>query len=114
MILFVINIWSCIALFLLIFFRTNAWLEYCRMFHLNFPSFYKDFDEKYKKDFSLTYIDYLRRYHNCFFVRLITCPICFSVWLGILLGIITTSIILIPLYSVGGLLTYVIIDRLLG
>ena len=114
MVLSIINIWCCISLFLLMFFHTNFWVEYCRLFHLNFLSFYKDFDEKYKKDASLTYDNYLRRYHNCFFVRLITCPICFSIWLGIFFGLITLSLTFIPLYTIGGLILYILIDKLLG
>lgn len=107
-----IEIICLIAATLLIWFRTDAWLEYCRLFKFK-PSFYEDFDAKYHEDVSLTYIQYLRQYHNCFFVRLITCPICFSVWLAIIGGIIT-SIFLIPMYIIAGLFLYTVIDRLLG
>lgn len=102
-----------IAILLLIWFRTDAWIEYCRLFHLNIISFYKDFDIKYKEDVSLTYLNYLRRYHDCFFVRLITCPICLAVWLGIIFSLFTPFAFL-PLYIIGGLLIFTIIDRLLG
>ena len=102
-----------IALILLIWFRTDAYIEYCRVFHLNGISFYKDFDTKYKEDVSIQYLHYLRRDHNCFFVRLITCPICLSVWLGFFAAIIFTPI-LFPVYATGGLLLYTAIDRLLG
>ena len=107
-----IEIICLIATILLIWFRTDAWLEYCRLFKFK-PSFYKDFDEKYKEDVSLTYIHYLRLHHNCFFVRLITCPICFSVWLAIIISLFT-SITFIPIYIIGGLILYTAIDRLLG
>lgn len=104
---------SLITLILLIWFRTDAYLEYCRVFNLDIISHHKDFDIKYKEDVSLTYLHYLRMYHNSFFTRLITCPICLSVWLGLLLGLIT-PIIFIPCYIIGGLLLFTIIDRLLG
>ena len=105
---------SCIiALILLIWFRTEAWLEYCRLFHLDIASGYKDFDNKQKQDVSLTYILYLRKYKNCFGIRLVTCPICFAIWLGICCGIVT-SWTLIPVYVIGGLLLFTIIDKLLG
>ena len=102
-----------VALVLLVWFRTDAWLEYTRLFHLNFLSFYKDFDAKYKEDVSLTYLHYLRRDHNCFFVRLITCPICLAVWLGIIVAICLMPV-LFPVYVIGGLLLFTAIDRLLG
>jgi hypothetical protein len=101
-----------IATVLLLWFRTDAWIEYTRLFHLNFLSFYKDFDQKYKEDVMLTYIDYLRRNHNCFFVRLITCPVCQSVWWGVIFGLFT-GVFLTPIYIIGGLTLYLIINRLL-
>jgi len=102
-----------IAINLLIWFRTDAWIEYTRLFHLDFLSHYKDFDEKYKNDVSLTYLFYLRRYHNSFWTRLITCPVCVAIWMGIFFGIVTFAY-LIPIYIIGGLLIFTIIDRLLG
>ncbi len=104
---------SIIALALLIWFRTDAWLEYTRLFRLNFLSHYKEFDAKLKEDVSLTYLHFLRRDHNCFFVRLITCPICLAVWLGII-PLIFTSVIFVPVCIVGGLLLFTTIDKLLG
>lgn len=105
---------SCIALLLLIVFRTEAFIEYCRLFHLNGISFYKDFDAKRKDDASLTYIKYLRQYHNNFFIRLITCPICLSVWVGIILSILFIHFYMLPINVIFGLLLFAAIDRLLG
>ena len=105
---------SClIALLLLIWFRTDAFLEYSKILHLNSITFHKDFEGKQYDDASLTYHLYLRKYHNCFFVRLITCPICLAVWLGIYGGI-ATFILYTPIYIIGGLLLFTAIDRLLG
>ena len=102
-----------VSLVLILWFRTDVWLEYCKLFHLDFISFYKYFEDKKKSDVSLTYIIYLRMYHNGFFVRLITCPICLSVWIGIICGLVS-SILLIPVYIIGGLILFTTIDRLLG
>ena len=113
---------SCIiALTLLIWFRSDAYIEYCKLFRLNWLSFYKDFLEKKKEDISLEYLHYLRRDHDCFLVRLITCPICLSVWIGTsicLVGVLMTtsiaSMLLMPVMVVVGLLLFTTIDRLLG
>lgn len=110
----IILVVSCIiALILLTNFRTEAWVEYCQLLHLNFLSKYKGYQEKKANDLSLEYLGYLRRFHNCFFVRLITCPICFSIWLGIIAGLLTFSFIFIPVYIIAGLSIFAIIDRLL-
>jgi hypothetical protein len=127
---------SIISLILLLWFRTDVWVEYCRLFGLNFLSFYKDFDAKQYQDVSLTYHIYLRRYHNCFFVRLITCPICLAVWLCLfyllgkcilfllasLVGVGFLTILMtlfglaceLPLLILGSVFVFVVIDRLLG
>lgn len=102
-----------IATELLIWFRTEAWVEYTRLLRLNFLSDYKGFDAAFHEDVSLTYLMYLRRNHDCFLVRLITCPICVAVWLGIFFAICTWWL-MFPIYIIGGLLLYTIIDRLLG
>lgn len=128
---------AIIVLILLVWFRTEAWIEYCRLFRANFLSFYKDFDAKQYQDVSLTYHGYLRRYHNCFFTRLITCPVCLTIWLvltGIFIkfaffvllgmalhtGIVGVLLVLLeiacefPPVVVGSLIVFGVVDRLLG
>jgi len=100
-----------IALILVVWFRTDAWLEYTRLFQAKW--FYKGFDAKRKEDVMLTYIQYLRQYHNCFFTRLITCPVCQAVWWGLIFGVITSPF-LIPVYALWGLIFFLIVDKLLG
>ena len=113
---------SCIiALVLLIWFRTDAWLEYTRVFHLNFLSLYREYDNRKKEDLTLKYIHFLRLHHDGFFTRLITCPICISVWLGIIIcftGVAITlsikALLLMPVMVIIGLLLFTILDYLLG
>lgn len=103
---------SLVAMILLIWFRGETFIEYCRLFRLH--RFYKDYDAKKKEDARLTYLGYLRQYHDCFFIRLITCPICVSVWLAIGLAILTAHFFCFPIIMIGGILLYALIDRLLG
>lgn len=105
---------SIVACFLLIWFKSEAWIEYCRLFHLNKISFYKDFDQKKKNDVTLTYHGYLNQYHTSFIVRLLTCPICSSIWVSILISIILNNFLLIPLSIIGGLLLFGTIHKLLN
>jgi hypothetical protein len=109
----ILSIVCFIALVLLVWFRTDGYLEYCRLLRLDALSFYKDYEDKKYNDATLTYLNYLRRDHNCFFVRLITCPICFTVWLAIIPTVLT-SIVLFPVFVMGALLLFTAIDRLLG
>lgn len=101
-----------ISLILLVWFRTDAYLEYCKLFRLNYISKYKEFNLTYSNDVSITYHGYLRQYHNSFFIRLITCPTCLTIWLAFPFSLYT-SIILYPIYVISSLFIYLIIDKLL-
>ena len=103
-----------VATILVLWFRTEAYVEYCRLFHLNFISFYKDYDAQHKNDVSLNYFGYLRQYHDTFFVRLITCPVCVGTWLSLGLTLLTLNGVTFPIAFIGGLILFGIVDRLLG
>lgn len=104
---------TLIVVLLIIWFRTDAYIEYCRIFKLNFISCYKDYDLKKYNDVSIEYHAYLRQYHNCFFVRLITCPICLTTWMGIIVGSLMCNVWCIPLVILCSLTIYLLIDKLL-
>jgi hypothetical protein len=69
------------CLLLVVWFKTDAFVEYVKLFKLSRRFSVDDFEEKYSSDFELTYHDYLRKYKNSFLIRLVTCPICLTVWL---------------------------------
>ena len=102
----IINLIFFITLILIIWFDTDAFLEYCRLFKLTRFFKIKEFNKAYENNFELTYLFYIKRYHDCFFVRLITCPICLSVWLSIILCAIANSLVCIPLICVVSLIIY--------
>lgn len=69
------------VLMLLVWLRTEAVVEYGRIFGLSKILKIDDYDEKRLADFELDYILYLRKFQNNFWIRLITCPICLMCWL---------------------------------
>lgn len=105
---------SAVGMFLIIWFRTEAYLEYCRLFKLDLISNYREYDEKRAADVSLTYLTYLRHHHNSFVIRLITCPICISAWLSAFISIVVFNLAILPITFIGGLILFGTIDRLLG
>ena len=109
----ILNIILFITLILLIVFKTEAWLEYCKLFHLERISDYEDYELKKSNDLSLNYTQYLRQYHDCFLIRLVTCPICLSVWLGIIAALITWTLPYALIYIIGSLLLFSMINKLL-
>jgi hypothetical protein len=60
---------------------TEAFIEYARVFKQKWTKF-EQFD-KFREEglSSYSYHNFLLATENCFFVRLITCPICLIVWL---------------------------------
>jgi len=79
------------VLLLIVWFRTDVFVEYSKIFKISKWLNVDDFEEKKKNDFELTYHSYLRQYHNNFWIRLVTCPICISCWL-LLPSLITDGI----------------------
>jgi hypothetical protein len=102
------------TLLLLIWFRSEAWVEYCKLFKLNYISKYKEYDEVKKEDVRIDYHTFLKNEYNNFFVRLLTCPICFSVWSSLIVCITSGSIIFYPIVIVFGLILYGILNILLS
>lgn len=104
---------SVVAMFLIIWFRSEAYVEYCRLFKLNFISHYKDYYAKRANDVSLTYHGYLRQYHDSFRIRLITCPVCMSAWLAMGNALLFWSLPVVPVTFVGGLILFGVVHKLL-
>ena len=67
-----------IAFILIIWFETNAFVEYARMFGARL--------EGYKKleGTGMLFVDWLPIKYDNFLVRLITCPVCLATWLSII------------------------------
>jgi len=83
--------WSIAGLALLmaygmvVWLKTNAIAEYLTLFRLDTLLFVDQFNKLKKDGFDGTFVDFLHEYYyDYFLVRLITCPICISVWLGAL------------------------------
>ena len=75
-----------IVVLLYIWLDTDAFIEYAELFHLSFFK-YKEFRQKQllnRLGTPLSYVDFISMEYNSFFVRLITCPICLTVWLTLL------------------------------
>jgi hypothetical protein len=91
-----------VALALLIWFDTEAFIEYMNAFGLGNIMKTKQYKDM---EYPGSYQDFLLEYYPCFGTRLISCPICMSVWFAILCCT-WFSILSMPLVSFSGLLLY--------
>lgn len=64
-----------------LWFDTDAFVEYAAILRLKFAKYEPYF--QLRKTMPMDYHSFLLSFHNSFIVRLITCPVCFLVWLNL-------------------------------
>ena len=103
---------SFVALFLLIWFKTEAFVEYAKLIHIS--KFFKIelYEEMKNNGADMSYHEFLLEHFNMFGTRLITCPICVSTWLCAILACFNPLTVALD-SSVFGLLLYLILCKLL-
>lgn len=70
---------------LVIWFRTNAFAEYMTLLRLS--RFFKidEYNKLHNEGYDGVYLNFLHEYYReLFLVRLLSCPVCVSFWLGVL------------------------------
>lgn len=66
-----------------VWYRTDALVEYANLLRFSFIFRLSEYNSLKKEGYEGVYTDFLKEYYNDYFiVRLLTCPICFSFWLG--------------------------------
>ena len=103
---------SMVAMVLLLWFKTEVWHEYTKIFRIA-SDLSKAYEAEKMNDMTITYIQFLRKnYHQYFIIRLITCPICFSFWIAFFLSLGWKVVMLAPI-MIGGLIIYGCVCKLL-
>jgi hypothetical protein len=70
--------------FLLVWLNTDALFEYLDLFKLTIGKKFKEYKQLKHSGYSENYSSFLREYYSDkFIVRLVTCPVCVSFWLGL-------------------------------
>ncbi len=75
-----------ISVLLIIWFDTHAFFEYIKLFHLEKFFGISEYEEKQSK-LGMYLHEFLISKDNNFIFRLISCPICLSVWINIILSV---------------------------
>ncbi len=110
----IIFISSIIALVLLVWFESEAFVEYATL--VGGAKFFgvNEYKQMQEKNPIIGYHDYLLEKKDSFFVRLITCPLCFSFWVSVVTTfLVTDSILLFPICNVISLLLYKVTSKAL-
>jgi hypothetical protein len=73
----------CLGYLMLVWLRTNAFVEYTTLLKMERFFHVAEYNELHKHGYGGNYVDFLVEYYNDnFFVRLSSCPVCLSFWLG--------------------------------
>lgn len=112
-----VNLISLVITIMIVWFKTNAFVEYCNLFNL------KVFLLGYGQDSnSLTFPQYLyiksrTSFSNSvilFLIALITCPVCLGFWLSIAAASLYGAVLLFPLFYIAVLTGYSLTDRVIS
>ena len=115
--LFFVNLVCLVLTIMIVWFKSAAFVEYSKLFGLKFLLFGYDKDPN-----SLTFPQYLylksKTLFKCpickFLVALITCPLCIAFWLSIGAACLYGTILLTPLFYITVLISYFLLERVLG
>lgn len=110
----VINNSCLVALILLVWFETDAFLEYMKIFYLNklfkINEYEKRVNENLEED--ITYPDFLASDYNNFFTRLMSCPICLGFWVSLSVSFYL-NIEVFPVINILSMLLYFLIKKIM-
>lgn len=106
---------SLISTLLLVWFKSDAFVEYGKLLGLNRLLELDKYEEKRSSEsFELTYPMFLRITHDNFIFKLITCPLCISFWLSLILCLSFVNFYFIPVVYIVSLFIYGVITKLLN
>ena len=99
-----------------VWFETDAFIEWGKLFKLKFLK-YKEYDDIKSSSLSAiagkNYCDFLLyKYPGHFLVKLITCPTCLSVWVNILAVCVFNSGVLVKTLGFNIIITWVLFNML--
>ena len=79
---------TSVTMALVIWFKTEAFVEYLELFRLDSLFGVKKFRKQQVEggDYGLDYPNFLLINYNSFFIRLITCPFCLTVWASLVIS----------------------------
>lgn len=92
--------------FLIVWFHTEAFIEYGKLFKLSKILKINEFETAYNKDFTLEYLPWLKSSYPNFFTKLINCPWCIGFWFTLTVSLFLYTIYIFPVIYVTTLVIY--------
>jgi len=105
----ILNTISIGVAFLIVWFHTEAFVEYCNI--LRIKRFFKidEFEKAQENDFSLEYLPWIKQTYPNFFTKLINCPWCIGFWFTVISSWIFSTFYIFPVIYVCTIVIYLLI-----
>jgi hypothetical protein len=101
---------SLIVTILILWFKTNVFVEYCTLFNVKIPKNVTDLS--YPQFLYITFKN--KTTLLSFFIKLITCVMCLSFWLSVIGGCLLGNVFYVPVFYITTLFLYFTLVRLIG
>jgi hypothetical protein len=101
-----LNLSFLVSMTMIVWFLTDAFVEYTKLFRMGWLVWIPLYEQQKEDDPTLTYVQFLRINFHSFFVRLITCPVCVSTWLSIILSLVFGVVYWFPTIMMLSLILY--------
>lgn len=98
------------VMFLIVWFHTEALIEYGKLLGLSRLLKLHEFEKDYMNDFSIEYLMWLRTKYPNFLTKLISCPWCIGFWFLFVTSCFTSTFYIFPVIYVFTLVIYMILE----
>ena len=106
-----------ITTILIVWFETDAFIDYCKLFNV-FKRLTTNFTLANNITFPqwlfVTYKNGIKNRFTLFLLKLVTCPICLSLWLAIIFGVLLGVWMYIPCFYIISLFTFLLFKRIIS
>lgn len=100
-----------IVFILFIWFNTDAFIQYSKVFKLSRLFKINDWEDYRVSNPKISYLEYLNLGHKNFFTKLVSCKPCFNFWITFIFCIIFGTIVLYPIIYMLSYIIYKLIDK---
>ena len=113
-----INLVAFIVTILIVWFKTDAFAEYCKL--LGLKKILLGYDYQNDKHLSFPQYFYIKskqctKCQICkFLISLVTCPLCIALWLSLIGACLISSFIITPMVYIASLFVYFLIEKCIG
>jgi len=92
--------------FLIVWFHTEAFIEYGKLFKLSKFLKLQEFENDYNNDFTIEYLSWLKSTYPNFITKLISCAWCIGFWFTLAVSLCFYTIYIFPVIYVFTLVIY--------